>query len=87
MPPIDDGNPEMLLTVTGPGTYSISGDGFSLDGKVGVLLSSKYATLMVENIDAEVGTQFNIKYLTNLEAIQNLQKYFPFLIKVKILEY
>lgn len=76
MPPIDDGNPEMLLTVTGPGTYSISGDGFSLDGKVGVLLSSKYATLMVENIDAEVGTQFNIKYLTNLEAIQNLQKVF-----------
>ncbi len=31
---------------------------------------------MVENIDAEVGTQFNIKYLTNLEAIQNLQKVF-----------
>ncbi|HDT2978535.1 TPA: polysaccharide biosynthesis tyrosine autokinase, partial [Klebsiella pneumoniae subsp. pneumoniae] len=54
--------------------YTISGDGFELSGKTGVLLDSKGLSIKIAKIDAKPGTEFTITYLTRLQAITELQK-------------
>ncbi|HHQ5720475.1 MULTISPECIES: polysaccharide biosynthesis tyrosine autokinase [Klebsiella] len=66
--------PELTLKVIDNNNYTISGDGFELSGKTGVLLDSKGLSIKIAKIDAKPGTEFIITYLTRLQAITELQK-------------
>ncbi|SDB43414.1 Uncharacterized protein involved in exopolysaccharide biosynthesis [Klebsiella quasipneumoniae] len=66
--------PELTLKVIDHTNYTISGDGFELSGKTGVLLDSKGLSIKIDKIDANPGTEFTITYLTRLQAITELQK-------------
>ncbi|HHT7530861.1 polysaccharide biosynthesis tyrosine autokinase [Raoultella planticola] len=66
--------PELTLKVIDNGNYTISGDGFELSGKTGVLLDSKGLSIKIDKIDAQPGTEYTITYLTRLQAITELQK-------------
>ncbi|EPO6662740.1 TPA: polysaccharide biosynthesis tyrosine autokinase [Klebsiella aerogenes] len=68
--------PELILTVKDNNHYTIQGENFSVSGVVGQLLENKYISLFVQSIDAPSGTEFSIKYLTRLQAINNLQSAF-----------
>lgn len=68
--------PELTLTQKGNGNYHLTGEGYNLQGHIGQLLEAKGLSLLVNDIQAEPGTQFNVKYITWLEAINQLQKSF-----------
>jgi len=68
--------PELTLTQEGNGNYHLTGEGYNLQGHIGQLLEAKGLSLLVNDIQAEPGTQFNVKYITWLEAINQLQKSF-----------
>lgn len=69
-----DGNdvPEIKLTVKDSTHYTISGDGFSLTGKVGILLDDKGISIKVNEMDAKPGDEFTISNISRLDAIANL---------------
>ncbi|WP_213797621.1 polysaccharide biosynthesis tyrosine autokinase [Klebsiella aerogenes] len=68
--------PELILTVKDNNHYTVQGDNFLVNGVVGELLENKYISILVQAIDAPSGTEFSIKYLTRLQAINNLQSAF-----------
>ncbi|TLV21533.1 polysaccharide biosynthesis tyrosine autokinase [Klebsiella indica] len=68
--------PEMTLTVRDKKHYSVTFNDQELMGEVGILLDRNGIALKVDNIEAEAGTEFNISYLSKLEAISDLQKVF-----------
>ncbi|MFB3034283.1 polysaccharide biosynthesis tyrosine autokinase [Klebsiella quasipneumoniae subsp. similipneumoniae] len=70
----NEDTPELTLKVIDNNNYTISGDGFELSGKTGVLLDSKGLSIKIAKIDAKPGTEFTITYLTRLQAITELQK-------------
>ncbi|HBT4634787.1 TPA: polysaccharide biosynthesis tyrosine autokinase [Klebsiella pneumoniae] len=70
----NEDTPELTLKVIDNNNYTISGDGFQLSGKTGVLLDSKGLSIKIAKIDAKPGTEFTITYLTRLQAITELQK-------------
>ncbi|HDR2627212.1 TPA: polysaccharide biosynthesis tyrosine autokinase [Enterobacter cancerogenus] len=75
--PHQDGKPQTLvLTVQAQGQYSLDGDNFHAQGAVGKPLAKAGVYVNVQSIDAEVGTEFTLKTLTKLEAINALSKSF-----------
>lgn len=72
----EDNPPEITLTVIDNKHYEITGEDYTLKGTVGQVLDDKGISLLVKNIDAEIGTKFTITYLTRLKAISNLQENF-----------
>ncbi|HBQ1126469.1 polysaccharide biosynthesis tyrosine autokinase [Klebsiella pneumoniae] len=70
----NEDTPELTLKVIDNNNYTISGEGFELSGKTGVLLDSKGLSIKIAKIDAKPGTEFTITYLTRLQAITELQK-------------
>ncbi|HDI5166650.1 TPA: polysaccharide biosynthesis tyrosine autokinase [Klebsiella pneumoniae] len=70
----NEDTPELTLKVIDNNNYTISGEGFELSGKTGVLLDSKGLSIKIVKIDAKPGTEFTITYLTRLQAITELQK-------------
>lgn len=72
----EDNPPEITLTVIDNKHYEITGEDYTLKGTVGQVLDGKGISLLVKNIDAEIGAKFTITYLTRLKAISNLQENF-----------
>lgn len=64
--------PKVIVRVVDKNSYLVEGDGFELKGVVGELLSEKGISLLVSDIQAAQGAQFNVYYLTKLNAINNL---------------
>ncbi|KNG99287.1 tyrosine protein kinase [Klebsiella quasipneumoniae subsp. quasipneumoniae] len=77
LPQVEGGDaPQVILTVNDGERYTIAGDDFTLEGKVGELLNDKGVTLLIKEINAQPGSEFVITYLNKLKAISNLQDAF-----------
>jgi len=72
----DGKTPELTLTVGENNSYQLSGGGYKLQGHIGQLLEAKGLSLLVNNIQAPTGTEFSVKYISWLDAINTLQKLF-----------
>lgn len=72
----DGKTPELLLTSTGNGKYNVTGGGYDINGEVGQLLEAKGLSLMVSDLSSDAGFEFNVNYLSRLDAINILQAYF-----------
>ncbi|QGY32290.1 polysaccharide biosynthesis tyrosine autokinase [Pantoea cypripedii] len=68
--------PKVILTVVDGHHFHIIGNGIDVRGSVGELIESKGISILINKMDALPGTSFTITYLTDLEAIDNLQKSF-----------
>lgn len=73
----EDNYPEIILKVIDANSYTIegtepSGNDFKINGKVGQLLTKDGLSIFVDNIEAETGQEFKVKYLTRLKAINDL---------------
>lgn len=68
--------PELTLTTGENNTYHLTGGGYNLQGHIGQLLEAKGLSLLINEIQAEAGTEFSVKYITWLQAIDNLQQSF-----------
>lgn len=66
--------PKIELIVKDNKNYIISGDNFTLNGKVGELLDDKGMSIKVDEIKAEPGSKFTISYISRLDAITKLQE-------------
>ncbi|MBA7934716.1 polysaccharide biosynthesis tyrosine autokinase [Klebsiella sp. RHBSTW-00215] len=71
---LDNDSNDLTLTYNGDGKYTIEGDEFTFDGIIGKLLKNQHLALKIDDIKAEVGTEFIISYKTRLKAITDLQK-------------
>lgn len=77
LPQVEGGDaPQVILTVNDGERYTIAGDDFTLEGKVGELINEKGVTLLIKEINAQPGSEFIITYLNKLKAISNLQDAF-----------
>jgi tyrosine-protein kinase Etk/Wzc len=77
LPPKEDKSEEQVtLTVVDNSHYRIEGDDIEATGETGKILEKNGMTLLIDKINALPGTQFVIKYHTNLEAIADLQDIF-----------
>ncbi|MCE7492408.1 polysaccharide biosynthesis tyrosine autokinase [Klebsiella pneumoniae] len=75
LPGSDDADtPKVILTVIDNEKYEITGDDFTVHGKVGELLEDKNISILVNEIKAEPGTKFNVIYRSRLKAISDLQE-------------
>lgn len=73
--PRQDGKPqELMLTVLEQGRYHLEGESFEAVGTVGKTLLKDGVSLLVTSLSAAPGTQFSLKTITKLEAINALQK-------------
>ncbi|MFO6299490.1 polysaccharide biosynthesis tyrosine autokinase [Rahnella selenatireducens] len=71
--PQDGGDvPKIVVKVVDKNHFVVEGDDFELKGVVGELLNDKGISLMINDIQAQPGTQFYVYYLTKLNAINNL---------------
>lgn len=68
--------PEIEIKIIDNKNYLISGDDFQIKAKAGELIDSNGVTLLIDSIDAEPDTKFQITYLSKLKAINNLLKNF-----------
>lgn len=71
-----DEDPKITVTIINDSTFEIEGADFSSKGVIGKMFDDNGIRLLISKIDAEPGAEFEIKYLTRLEAIDNLQKSF-----------
>ncbi|MGM8754999.1 polysaccharide biosynthesis tyrosine autokinase [Enterobacter chuandaensis] len=74
IPPLEDKPQELLLTVKDQGRYHLEGKTLEADGIVGKTLVKDGVTLLVTSLSAAPGTQFVLKTVTKLEAINALQR-------------
>ncbi|TIM54920.1 MAG: polysaccharide biosynthesis tyrosine autokinase [Mesorhizobium sp.] len=74
IPPLEDKPQELLLTVKEQGRYHLEGKTLEADGVVGKTLVKDGVTLLVTSLSAAPGTQFVLKTVTKLEAINALQR-------------
>jgi len=74
--PQDGKTPELTLTAGENNSYQLSGGGYTLQGHIGQLLEAKGLSLLVNDIQAPVGTEFSVNYISWLDAINNLQQSF-----------
>lgn len=74
IPPLEDKPQELLLTVKEQGRYHLEGKTLEADGVVGNMLVKDGVTLLVTSLSAAPGTQFSLKTVTKLEAINALQR-------------
>lgn len=65
--------PEALLHVIDSGHYVITGKNFELKGLVGELEEGSGISIKVDKIDAQPGDEFSVKYISEFDAIDNLQ--------------
>lgn len=73
--PINDEEPqELSLLITGDNTYTLSGNGFEISGKVGELVSENDVSVKIDKINAIPGTEFSVIVSSRLQAITELQK-------------
>jgi len=73
--PRQGGKPqELMLTVLEQGRYHLEGESFEAVGTVGKTLLKDGVSLLVTSLSAAPGTQFSLKTITKLEAINALQK-------------
>lgn len=73
--PLLAGKPqELLLTVQALGRYHLEGEMLEADGVVGKTLVKDGVTILVTSLSAAPGTQFALKTVTKLEAINALQR-------------
>ncbi|MFV8038074.1 Wzz/FepE/Etk N-terminal domain-containing protein, partial [Enterobacter cloacae complex sp.6730764] len=75
-PKVEGKDPEFTLTVESKNRYTLSDDEHSYKGLVGKVLEHGNLVLLVDKIDAEPGTEFDIVYQTKLGAVTNLQNAF-----------
>lgn len=68
----DSNIPEITIKVVDKDSYLVEGDDFEIKGTVGNILNEKDISLLVNDIKAPAGTSFNVYYLSELEAINNL---------------
>ncbi|WP_029684384.1 polysaccharide biosynthesis tyrosine autokinase [Tatumella saanichensis] len=68
--------PELTLTQQDNGNYRLTGGGYNLQGHIGQLLEDKGLSLLINDIQAPVGTAFSVNYISWLNAINNLQQSF-----------
>ncbi|KNC09911.1 hypothetical protein AC791_14955 [Klebsiella sp. RIT-PI-d] len=74
---------EFTLTVGENGHFQVEGDDFTVAGQTGQLLDKNGFSLKIADIDAEPGTRFTLRQLTDLEAINELLKQFTVSEKTK----
>lgn len=67
---------ELTMTLEDESHYSIIGDGIDVKGELGKLVQQKNITVKIDKIIAPVGTVFDIKHVTRLQAITAVQKAF-----------
>ncbi|EOK5538256.1 polysaccharide biosynthesis tyrosine autokinase [Enterobacter kobei] len=73
--PLLEGEPQtLLLTVQDQGRFHLEGKTLAVDGVVGKALVKDGVSLLVTSLDAVPGTQFILKTVTKLEAINAIQK-------------
>ncbi|WP_115723822.1 polysaccharide biosynthesis tyrosine autokinase [Escherichia coli] len=69
----NDDEIKFTLKVIDNNQYVLTGDNFTLKGRVGELIEGDGATIKIDSIDADKGSEFEIKYVTKLKAITDLQ--------------
>lgn len=73
--PLLEGEPQtLLLTAQDQGRFHLEGKTPAVDGVVGKALVKDGVSLLVTSLDAVPGTQFILKTVTKLEAINAIQK-------------
>ncbi|MCM7476358.1 polysaccharide biosynthesis tyrosine autokinase [Enterobacter kobei] len=73
--PLLEGEPQtLLLTVQDQGRFHLEGKKLAVDGVVGKALVKDGVSLLVTSLDSVPGTQFILKTVTKLEAINAIQK-------------
>ncbi len=68
--------PTLILTVGENGNYKITGGGYDLHGHIGQLLETNGFSLLINDLQASPGTEFDVNYITWLDAINRLQQSF-----------
>jgi len=68
--------PQLKLVILNKNSFKLIGNGLNLKGNIGELLTAPGLSVLVKSINAKIGTEFNINYISRLEAINNLQKSF-----------
>ena len=68
--------PTLALTAEENGNYRLTGGGYNLQGHIGQLLEAKGLSLLISDLQAVPGTEFTVKYISWLDAINNLQQSF-----------
>ncbi|MBE9353954.1 tyrosine-protein kinase, partial [Klebsiella pneumoniae] len=63
---------EVTLTILGQNNRASEVDGFSLEGKKGVLSEDKGVSILVDSIGAQTRSQFKITYISRWRAVSNL---------------
>lgn len=76
LPTSFDGSNTINLTIKENNKFIVEGDGFQYEGEVGIPLKNNNIKLLVSEIQAEPGTEFEIQKLSRLEAINKLAKAF-----------
>ncbi|HID9258087.1 TPA: polysaccharide biosynthesis tyrosine autokinase [Klebsiella quasipneumoniae] len=71
-----DEDVEILLRILDSKSFEIEYDGTKIYGSLGQLIQKNGMTIKVEQIDAKVGTEFNVTKISKLKAISNLQDNF-----------
>lgn len=72
----DEETPEIVVTVTDKDHYSVDWKSFKIHGTVGILLNEHGISLLVTSMSAKPGDRFNVKLLSKLTSISNIQKNF-----------
>ncbi len=68
--------PTLMLTAEENGNYRLTGGGYNLQGHIGQLLEAKGLSLLISDLQAVPGTEFTVKYISWLDAINNLKQSF-----------
>ncbi|AKJ43441.1 polysaccharide biosynthesis tyrosine autokinase [Pragia fontium] len=63
---------ELILTVLPNDHYKITSNNIEINGQVGVIKKQNEYTILISDIDAAVGTEFRIKRLDKITAVNNL---------------
>ncbi len=65
--------PQLKLVVQDNGNYIVFYNDKKFEGRTGELLESNGISLKVDNINAPIGTEFTVSYVSKLKAITDLQ--------------
>lgn len=65
--------PQLKLVVQDNGNYTVFYNDKKFEGRTGELLESNGISLKVDNINAPIGTEFTVSYVSKLKAITDLQ--------------
>ncbi|WP_294912394.1 polysaccharide biosynthesis tyrosine autokinase [Tatumella sp. UBA2305] len=68
--------PVLTLQAEANGNYHLTGGGYNLHGHIGQLIETKGLSLLITDLQAAPGTEFTVKYISWLDAINNLKQSF-----------